>query len=278
MLRKSILRLSYAIPLVKASESSEEKPLWKQMWDPKKLVKGGPGERDENLKQIYQFIEESEEPWERVKIYLKNLYNFEQTVDNQMLSTGLQASMLLGLVGGATVGNKQLLENLVWKYNEHTWRGQWEGRKVVRNEVYLSSATRGISSMWRLTSFTFLFVVSTSLASTYRNDIWYRDFALAGASVGAFWRTRVGPRAMVGAGLLGSVCGLIYASVWKAFLYLTDTTLPEFRRINAVNYQINMLNKRKVMNKKALEENKEDAKLLLAHDERMEKEQVEQEF
>ena len=118
---------------------------------------------------------------------------------------------------------KEVLERFKVDNKHEMFKSPREAQYLARKEMGLHGAAAGLRAAARYGFMAFGFTFTTQVMNLYWNDIRISGHAACGFVLGSCYKFVSGPKAMLSAGLLGSVMGSIHALSKKSALWLEDT-------------------------------------------------------
>lgn len=186
---------------------------------------------------MQQFEKPGETGADRIRLMLSEYFNGEDNPEmNFIVQSGFWGFLVGGLYGGI-VSNQTALFDFMRRHNEYVFRGDIEGKRKIRDTMYIQFCRQGFRWAWRVGLFTATLTGLTTSLIAYRNDVHLTDCMLAGALVCSFWKAKLGLRAMVVSGLLGSVFGTFFGGSVKLMLWTFNTSVPEYRHWRHMRYR-----------------------------------------
>jgi hypothetical protein len=190
---------------------------------------------NENNLEI-NYIKEGETGWDRIKLMWTEWANGEDNAEVRFIMSSMGWSGIVGAVIGGTLGNKSAVSDFIRRHNEYVFRGKFEAKRRITDTMFLQFFKAGLRLSWRLAFFTGLLTGLTTTAIVYRNDVYYSDCMTAGALVCAFWKIKLGLRAMTVSAVVGSVLGLLFAGSVRLAMWTFNTNVPEYRHWRHTRY------------------------------------------
>ncbi|OTF78794.1 RPII140-upstream gene protein-like protein [Euroglyphus maynei] len=191
--------------------------------------------RFESIEQLDVPIDPNETGWDRIRKSWQSFNRGEDNIEFHIISNAMSMGALSGFVFGAFTRNRQVFESFVQKHNANVFRGQHEANRRLTDTIYLELFYRSTKHAIRYGLFAGTFVGSLTLAATYRNDLYYRDCAFAGAVTGVIWKAHLGLRATIVNAILGCFFGLSFTAITRLFMKLSGTSIRQMRYIKQID-------------------------------------------
>lgn len=185
--------------------------------------------RFESIEQLDVPIDPNETGWDRIRKSWQSFNRGEDNVEFKIISNAISMGGITGLVLGAMIQNREVFQSFVQKHNTNVFRGKYEANRLLTDTMYVELFMRSTKHGIRYGLFAGTFVGSLTLAACYRNDLYYRDCALAGAVTGIIWKAHLGLRATIVNATLGSLFGLSFAAITRLFMKLSGTSIRQMR-------------------------------------------------
>ena len=179
--------------------------------------------------------DQNETGLDRLKQVWNRFHFGERTIEGQIISNSFMFGGMIGFIMGGIIDSDQRLEGHIRKYNTNIYKGKLQANRQLSDRMYVDFMKYGAKLGLKYSLFSGLFTGSIILTSTYRNDIYFSDWALSGALSTALYKVQLGPRAMVVGGVLGSIFGLTFAGIIKLYMKIFDTNYREFRYYNKLD-------------------------------------------
>ena len=128
-----------------------------------------------------------------------------------------------GFIFAYTFKAKEVLEKFKVDNKHEMFKSPREAQNTARRDMGLHGATAGLKAAVKYGFMAFCFTFTTQLMNIYCNDILISGHAACGFVLGGCYRLISGPKAMLSAGLLGSICGSVHGLSKKSALWLIDT-------------------------------------------------------
>lgn len=190
---------------------------------------------DENNFEI-NYIKCGETGWDRIKLMWTEWANGEENPEVRFIMSSMGWSAMVGAAIGGTLGNKSAVSDFIRRHNEYVFRGEFEAKRRITDTMFIQFFKAGFRLSWRLAFFTGLLTGLTTTAIVYRNDVYYSDCMTAGALACAFWKMKLGLRAMAVSAVVGSVLGFIFAGSIHLAMWTFNTNVPEYRHWRHTRY------------------------------------------
>ncbi len=191
-----------------------------------KDVEIGDSNREAQLDRAY--ADRSSLSWrERLEVmWTKDAYN---NISPELSQTYEVAN--LGFVGGFCWGffieSRQIFEKFVEENKHEMFRSPRDAQAALRNKMTLDSIKAGVRLGFKFCIVVSMYSACTQSCNVARNYINPLDHAAVGFILGAMYRAKAGPKAMIGSGVVG--CGLAFIEGLSKLLlsWLTGMTVEE---------------------------------------------------
>jgi hypothetical protein len=191
--------------------------------------------KDINSSEI-NYTKEDETGWDRLKLMWTEWANGEDNPEVRFIMSSMGWAAIVGAGIGGTLGNKSAVSDFIRRHNEYVFRGEFEAKRRITDTMFIQFFKAGFRLSWRLAFFTGLLTGLTTTAIVYRNNVYYSDCMTAGALVCAFWKMKLGLRAMAVSAVVGSVLGFLFAGSIRLAMWTFNTNVPEYRHWRHTRY------------------------------------------
>jgi len=214
-----------------SSDDQQEVPHHKSEFDVVNKTK----QREDNA---VKYADRSSLDWrERLSLMWRVEEYEEMSPELNLVYQSSMTATLVGGMAGAYHESKKMTQIFLEKNKHEMFRHPREAQASLQDRMiiaYFKGFTK-LGSRMLLLSFTYT-AVAQSMACI-RNYVNPLDHMLAGATMGAIYRFNMGPKGMVGGGVLGSLLGLQGGLVFWLLQYITGETVEERWRREYVHHQ-----------------------------------------
>jgi len=201
--------------------------------------------REEELDKYYS--DRSETTWRQRLNYMWGVDAYGLwSPELQWVYDATQLSFFGGVCYGAYQESAKI-HRIFLEQNKYTmFQHPREAQRALQERLILAMIQGGWRSGWRMGVMTATFTSVCQSLVVIRNYINPLDYAVGGAVMGAVYKVNMGPKGMVGAGVLGSLLGLQAGFLtWGLQKFSGETVAEKWEREHALVKEQNELKKDK---------------------------------
>lgn len=180
----------------------------------------------EKYKELYEPLP-GETGWDRVKMIFE-LDEWGQKHPNlDFTFQGVMMGFFVGSAVGGFQAAKQATDQFIQRNEAAKFYTDLDAKRRLNDHVFYSAYRSAFKWGWRTSLFTGVYLFSLTFFSTYQNSTKISHYVGAGALTGTLFKFRMGPRAMLVGGGLGSVLGLIAGGLTTGMFWVMGSSLDE---------------------------------------------------
>ncbi|KAG5673832.1 hypothetical protein PVAND_003846 [Polypedilum vanderplanki] len=137
--------------------------------------------------------------------------------------------LFTGLCYGGFIGSRKSYTDFMDRNQATAFTTHLEAKKKLQDSMLISFAKTGWKFGWRIGLFAMTYVGISTFISVYRNEFTIFEYIIGGATTGALYKWKMGPRGMTAGFLVGGALGIVGGAFSVGIMKLTGTTMKEVR-------------------------------------------------